>query len=66
MNAHRLNWLLHITLIILGMPAAVYLGSFSIRVLGLQWVGPLLITVWFLYFVWFIVHGVWRGRRAAR
>jgi hypothetical protein len=54
------KWVLVLVLAI-GLVIVPLLSSFSIRVLGLQWVTPLLMTLWFAYGVWFLLtYGLYR------
>ena len=54
------KWI-HIIILAVGLFVVAPLSSLSIRVFGLQWATPLLMTLWFAYGVWFLLrYGLYR------
>jgi hypothetical protein len=61
MQSPKHRWI-HLLVLIAAVPAIVVLGSISIRIFDFPWTGPLLMTAWFGYLIWFLwVHRtLWR------
>ena len=54
--SRRRKWL-YVALTIISMPIIAILASLSIRVFHFPWTGPILMTLWFGWVVWFLfVH----------
>jgi hypothetical protein len=55
------NKWVHICVLAAGLLIVPMFSSLSIRLFGLKWVTPLLMTLWFAYGAWFLLkYGLYR------